>query len=323
MTTELPGAYLDYPRRRYGMDHDRYAWSSLFDRPKVEWPDGARVAVWVVATLDWYPLNTPAKPFAVPGALDRPYPDFRHYSLRDYGSRVGIYRILRVMERHGGKATAMVAGAIAQRYPWLVRDLIGAGWEVGAAGLDMAHVHHGGLDPAQEATWVRETIASVRGASGQSVRGWISPARSESRATLDLITAESVGYVCDWANDDMPYPIKTKTGRLHAMPFAPEIGDFKVLLQYFRPLASYAQQLQDQFDALYAESQDWGGRILCVPLTPWVIGQPHRIRALADTLEAISRRPGVWFATGSEILSAFLAGAASAPSPPGPRAAST
>lgn len=304
--SELPETYLQYPRRRYGMDHDRYAWSNLFARPKIAWPNGARVAVWVVVNLDWYPLNTPSKPFTVPGALDRPYPDFRHYSLRDYGSRVGIYRILRVMDRLGAKATAMASGAVARRYPVLLRDLSSAGWEVGAAGLDMAHVHHGGLDPAQETAWVRETVATVHEASGQKVRGWISPARSESRATPDLVAAEGIEYLSDWANDDMPYPMNTASGRLFAMPFAPEIGDFRVMWQYFQPLGSYVQQIQDQFDSLYAESEAWGGRILCLPLTPWVIGQPHRIRALADFLDGIRRKSGVWFAQGGEILSAFL-----------------
>jgi len=93
----MPKAYLEYPKCGYGMDHDRYAWSQLHTRKKVAWPDGARVALWIVPALEWFPLDMKGKPFKPPGAMVTSYPDLRHYTLRDYGNRVGIFRIMNAL----------------------------------------------------------------------------------------------------------------------------------------------------------------------------------------------------------------------------------
>src|SRR5690606_22060632 len=98
--TGLPEDYLDYPLRRYGMDHDRYDWSILPQRPRVSWPGGARVALWVVPALEWFPLNMKGKPFKPMGAMQTAYPDLRHYTLRDYGNRVGIFRVMQSLDRY-------------------------------------------------------------------------------------------------------------------------------------------------------------------------------------------------------------------------------
>ena len=95
----VPPDYLKYAHRRYGMDHDRYIWSALPRRKKVNWPGGARVALWIVPALEWFPLDMKGKPFKPPGALVTAYPDLRHYTLRDYGNRVGIFRVMKALER--------------------------------------------------------------------------------------------------------------------------------------------------------------------------------------------------------------------------------
>ena len=82
----MPDDYLQYANRRYGMDHDRYDWSMLSARKPVAWPNGARVALWVVPALEWFPLDMAGKPFKPPGAMQTAYPDLRHYTLRDYGN---------------------------------------------------------------------------------------------------------------------------------------------------------------------------------------------------------------------------------------------
>ena len=105
--------YLKYPRRRHGMDHDRYEWSMLHTRKKVAWPNGARIALWVTPALQWFPLDQQGKPFKPLGSLQTAYPDLRHYTLRDYGNRVGIYRIMKALGRHGIKASVPVNAAVA------------------------------------------------------------------------------------------------------------------------------------------------------------------------------------------------------------------
>ena len=303
----LPADQLAYPLRRYGMDHGRYDWSMLADRKPVAWPNGARVALWVVPALEWFPLDMKGIPFKPPGAMQTAYPDLRHYTLRDYGNRVGIFRIMQALDRHGIRASVAINAAVAVRYPSLVQECTQRGWEIIANGLDMDHLHHGGLAEDDERKLVTSTLDILRKASGQAVRGWLSPAKSESAATLDLLAEAGLDYVCDWVNDDMPYPLRTATGSLHAMPHSVDIDDATILVQNHHSEDDFRDQLCDQFDLLYRESATQGGRIMAISLHPWVIGQPYRIGALEQALQHIMRHEGVWAATGAEMLDAWKA----------------
>ena len=303
----LPPDYLTYRYRRYGMDHERYGWSILPQRKPVSWPGGARVALWVVPALEWFPLDMKGKPFKPPGALVTSYPDLRHYTLRDYGNRVGIFRVMKALDRFGIRASVAVNAAVAVRYPSLVEACVARGWEVIGNGLDMDHLHYEGLPKVEERKLIEDSLAILRRASGQKVRGWLSPARSESFATLDLVAAAGVDYVCDWVNDDMPYAMRTESRSLHSLPLSNDIDDYTILVQNRHAEDAYAQQVCDQFDVLYKESATQGGRILALSLHPWAIGQPYRIGALEQALKHVMGHEGVWAATGSEILDAFVA----------------
>ena len=210
MSQPLPDSYLQYAHRRYGMDHARYDWSPVPTRPAVAWPGGARMALWVVPALEWFPLNMKGQPFKPPGAMQTAYPDLRHYTLRDYGNRVGIYRLMKALSQRGLSASVAVNAAVAVRYPALLKACVDQGWEVIANGLDMDHLHHGGLAEAEEREWIARTLALLRQASGQPVTGWLSPAKSESFNTPDLLAEAGVEYVCDWVNDDLPYAMRTR-----------------------------------------------------------------------------------------------------------------
>ncbi|HYZ64711.1 MAG TPA: polysaccharide deacetylase family protein [Acetobacteraceae bacterium] len=306
----LPEDYLRYPRRRHGMDHDRYGWSDLFQRPPVTWPGGARIALWICTSVQWFPLDMSGKPFRAPGGLTMPYPDTRHYTSRDYGNRVGIYRILTLLERLRLPASFAVNAAVAERYPTLIQAL--AGREIIAHGIDASRVHYTGMQ--DEEVLVRHTLDVLRGESGQKVGGWLSPGRAQSFATPDILAANGVEYGCDWANDDMPYPMRTNAGELWAMPLAQETDDRTVLLDFRHTEDSWLEQTRDRFDALYRESARYGGRIMSVPLHAWVMGTPSRITYLREALDYMLGHEGVWPATGAEILDAFRA---SAPSPSG------
>ena len=304
----LPNDYLDYPLRRHGMDHERYDWSMLPQRKPVAWPGGARIALWVVPALEWFPLDMKGQPFKPPGAMQTSYPDLRHYTLRDYGNRVGIFRIMQALERHGIRATAAVNAAVAARYPSLIQACLKRGWEIVANGLDMDHLHHGGLAEADERHLIAQTLDVLRQATGGAVRGWLSPAKSESFATPDLLAEAGIEYLCDWVNDDMPYAMRTRAGSMHAMPHPVDIDDYTILVQNHHTEDDFRDALIDQFDLLYREATPENGRLMAISLHPWVIGQPYRIRALEEALAHIMRHRGVWAATGSEILDAWKSG---------------
>ena len=181
------------------------------------------------------------------------YPDLRHYTLRDYGNRVGIFRIMKALDAHRIRASVAVNGAVAVRYPSLIGECTRRGWEVVGNGRDMDHLHHAGLAPADEKILVDETLAILREASSQPVRGWLSPAKSESPATLDLLASAGIDYVCDWVNDDMPYPIRGGGREIHAMPHPIDIDDHTILVQNHHTEQDFTDQLCDQFDMLYRE----------------------------------------------------------------------
>lgn len=304
----LDQQYLQYPLRRYGMDHDRYEWSMLSDRTPVRWPGGARLAVWVNVCLQFFPLNQQGKPFAAPGGMSMPYPDLRHYTLRDYGNRVGLFRVLAALDRYRIQPTFAINSRLAQRLPWLMGLLRERGDEISCHGWHMDALHYGGQDPEQEADLVARALDTLRAISGQTVAGWLSPARNESPHTPELLAANGVRYFSDWVNDDMPYRFRTDRGPLWAMPLSNELEDRFVLMNNLHSEQSWVEQVCDACDFLLAEASEPanGGRILALNIHPWLLGQPHRIGKLEAALDYISSREGVWSASASTILDAFV-----------------
>ena len=304
----LDNSYFEYPHRRYGMDHDRYDWSMLSERKPVSWPEGKTLALWVNVGLQFYPLNQKGEPFKVPGGMTMPYPDLRHYSLRDYGNRVGIYRFFQAFERYGVKPTFAVNTRLAERVPYLMAKLKERGDEILCHGYHMDALHHGGLDEPAEAELIARAVDGLRELSGQSVTGWLSPAKNESANTPDLLAAQGIEYFCDWDNDDMPYAFRTRNGELIAMPLSSEIDDQFVLMNNQHSEDSWVEQVCDACDFLRDEASRQGGRILALNIHPWLLGQPHRIGKLEQVLEYVTAQDGVWSASASEILAAWRAG---------------
>ena len=301
----LPDSYMRFAHRGYGMDQSWYEWSEMHERPTVQWPDGARLAVWINVALEFFPLDQPAAPFKAPGGMVTPYPVLRHYTLRDYGNRIGVFRVFRMLEELGIEPSVSFNSKVAERYPRLMDEVVRRDWEVIANGVDMGKLHHGELDVTEEANQIDESLRVLREMSGQPVTGWLSPARSESMNTLDLLAARGIEYVGDWYNDDMPYQLTTANGVVHSMPMSHELDDQTVQLQYQQSEVSFAEQVEDAAKVLHRESSPEDGRILSVVIHPWMSGQPHRIAALRRALSSVIEHEGVWIAPGARILDAF------------------
>jgi len=299
--------YLQYPWRRAGYDHERYEWSMLTDRPKVSWPRGKRLAVWVNLSLQFYPLNQRGVPFKVPNGMTMPYPDLRHFSLRDYGNRVGVFRVLEAFERYSIRPTLAINAQLAQDNPYLLNRLAGLDGEFICHGWNMDHLHYGGQDLEEETAVVQRSVETLRELTGRPVRGWLSPAKSQSWNTPELLAKNGIEYCCDWVNDDMPYAFQTANGPLTMMPLSSEIEDQFVIGQNLHSEDSWVQQVKDAFDYLLAESAEQGGRMLALNIHPWLMGQPHRIACLEEVLAYISGHDAVWQAPAGEILDHFKA----------------
>ena len=302
----LDKSYLEYPKRHYGMDHDHYDWSMLTDRKAVEWPGGKRVALWVNVALQFFPLNQRGKPFPPPGGMSTAYPDLRHFTLREYGNRVGIFRVLAALDSYGIVPTFAMNTRLAERYPYLLNRIVERGNEVLCHGWDMDSPHYGGMDTGEERELIKRSLDSLRELSGRAVKGWISPGKSQSARTPALLAEQGVDYMCDWINDDMPYTFRTDAGDITALPLSTELEDRFIMMNNLHSEAEYADQLIDAFDFLNGESAEQGGRLLAINLHPWLVGQPHRIGHLERALEHIAGHDSVWSAGAGEIRQAWL-----------------
>jgi allantoinase len=299
---------LIYPLRRPGLDHDWFPHEPTIKRRRVRWPDGKAIALWITVPVEFFPLDAPAQPFRPLGGLMLGYPDLWNSSSRDYGARIGIYRIMRVLDNFKLRATAAVNAAAAEKYPRAMDEMVQRQWEFMANGLDMGHIHHGGLGIDEERALVRQARDAVSKIGDGRVHGWHSPGRSNSQNTLTLLAEQSFAYITDWANDDMPYTVTTPAGPLCAMPLTYELSDRNLLVQHNLTVEEYEAQIMQAFRCLHDEAlQHDSGRILSLSVSPWILGYPHRIKALERVLGRILEADSVWHATGMEILEAFKA----------------
>ncbi len=177
MSNGLPPSYFEYPWRRKGLDHDRFAHRNLPQAKPVLARQSAGGAVGRRA-YGHFPMDMSGKPFNPPGGVERPYPSYWDYTQRDYGNRVGIYRLMKALDARGLRATALMNAALAPRYPALAEEIAASRWEVAAAGVDMGKLHHGGLAEAEERALVTDAVDTLRGAFASKIRGWHSPAHS-------------------------------------------------------------------------------------------------------------------------------------------------
>ena len=188
----LDKEYFEYPHRSYGMDHDYYDWSMLSDRAPISWPDGKQVALWVNVALQYFPLNQQGKPFAPTGGMTTAYPDLRHYTLREYGNRIGIFRVLKALDEYGVKPTFAVQTRLAERYPYLINKLLERGDEIICHGYHMDAPHYGGQDRGEEAERVERSLSGLRQITQREIKGWLSPSKSQSFNTPELLVANGV-----------------------------------------------------------------------------------------------------------------------------------
>jgi allantoinase len=298
----LDPKFLQYPKRRHGMDHDRYAWSMLESRTRVAWPEGKPLALWINVCLEHFPLDAKGEGFKAHGSMTMPYPDLRHYTLRDYGNRVGVFRVIEALRAAGLKASFAVNGAVARRYPALMQRIAGA--EIVGNGWNMDHVHYGGLDEARERRWIADTLDALVPHAPGGIRGWLSPARSQSQHTPELLREAGITWCSDWVNDELPYRFETTNGPLATLPLPLELEDRFVIGENLHAESEWAEQCIDAADFLLAEARALGaGRMLALNLHPWVIGQPHRIKHLERVLAHLAgMRDALWNANPSAIV---------------------
>ena len=273
------------------MDHDPFRlfpYQAIVDRPKVTWPKGAHVAVWVIPNIEHFHIEIGAQA-----------PDIRNHSRRDYGNRVGVWRIMEVLEKHGVRGTVALNAEVGRFYPRIMEEAVKLKWELMGHGLTNS-VMLSGMTIPQETAAITEARAVIE-QWGQKMRGWLGPGLTETWTTLDLLRQNGVDYVCDWVNDDLPYRMNNG---LYSIPYSIELNDMPLFNMPSISIGDFYRRICESFDVLYAEGEK-NGRVMAIALHPFLIGVPHRIRTLDRALAYIAGHGKVWFATGSEIIDAY------------------
>ncbi len=278
-------------------DPGRYDYLPLIDRPRIGWPNGARLAFWVAPNIEFYELDPPAgqgRPL-----WSRPHPDVLNYSLRDYGNRAGVWRVFEALDRFGVRASVSLNAAMCDHMPEIVGACVERNWELFSHGIYNTRLISGMTEDDVRAV-VRDSVETIERFSKQDVIGWLAPAISTTETFFDLLPEFGIRYVVDMVPDDQPIPIKVRSGKLVTIPYSTEINDVRIMGVRGYPAERWAAMMKACFDQLYREGAD-NGMVVCMPLHPFVVGQPHRIEALHEVLQHVTAHDKVWLATAGEI----------------------
>lgn len=280
------------------MENTRYSYSPVIRRKSLKWPNGARVALWVCPNIEYFHIDKPITT-GISGPPNRHLPDVQAYSLRDYGSRIGVFRVMDVLDKHGIRASVMLNADVCKNHPAIIEEGKKRNWEWLGHGLTN-NFRMIDYPPEEERNIIRQVKETIAAAVGAPPKGWLGPSLMESFQTPDHLAAEGFEYLCDWACDDQPFPMRVSHGRMIGVPYEQGVNDILVLFRWQHTPEEYLRMVCDQFDVLYKEGAE-SGRVMCLPLHPFVIGLPFRIKYLDLALQYICSHEGVWRATGWEI----------------------
>lgn len=288
------------------MQHeDRIASLPMPMRPRLRWPGDARVALWVVPNVEHYEYLPPSGPRRDPWPRT-PHPDVLGYGTRDHGNRVGFWRLAEMLDRLGLRATLSLGVAAFEHYPEVMRASLDRGWDVMCHGIYNTR-YLWDMPEGEERAYIADCVASyAKLTGGGRMAGWLSPALSHTLNTPDLVAEAGFTYFCDFVHDEQPWPIRTRGGQpLISLPYTVDLND-AVTNRMGLEAPAFARMVRDTFDRLWRDGAA-NGRVMCVAVHPYNMGQAHRARHLEEALAYILGHSGVWPATGAEIAAWYRA----------------
>lgn len=269
-------------------------------RPHFRFPNGARVAVWIIPNIEFFSLQDMIPASAGGGGK---VPDIPGWAVRDYGNRIGVFRMMDVMKRYGARGTVALNSELCKHHPEIIEDCKKLGWEF--MGHNETNTNRLNEVPAgEDANIVRRTVETIRNHTGSAPKGWLGSGLQETWDTLDHLVDNGLTYVADWVNDDQPYKMTLANGRsIMSVPYSTQLNDKPAFEKYHVTPDEFTAMIRRQFDVLWREGETQA-RVLGIALHPYITGVPHRIGALDAALEYICKHEDVWLATGAEIAEA-------------------
>ncbi|SDY69342.1 Peptidoglycan/xylan/chitin deacetylase, PgdA/CDA1 family [Modestobacter sp. DSM 44400] len=281
------------------MENELFGYEPITERPPLVWPGGARVAFYLGLNIEHYQVDKPST--SIFGGTAALVPDALNYGWRDYGPRVGIWRLIESLDRHGIPASAIVNSDVFSRYPQIVRAGLDRNWAWVAHGRDNS-TFQAGMGREEERAYLAEIVATMEAVTGRLPQGWLGPALTETFQTPALLAELGLGYTLDWTNDDQPYELAVP-GML-SVPYSIEMNDVTLFVSKSYTGPEFLQAVRDQLDQLYDDAAD-SGRVMALCVHPFSVGQPFRHTYLDQALEYVAGHSGVWVTTSDEIAAAY------------------
>ena len=263
--------------------HHRYDYSPICRRPAFSWPGGKRLAVYIALNLEHYAFGEGLTEELVPGMKQ---PDVLNYSWRDYGNRVGAWRLLALFDELRLPVSLLVNSELYAHCPELVAAFRARGDEIAAHGRTNSEAQSG-LDESAERTLISGVTASIERHEGRRPEGWLGPWIAETSLTPDLLHEDGYSYLLDWCADDQPIWLSTRKGRILSVPYPQELNDSCAIIGRRVGAGEFADMIVDQFDEMQQQSAD-EPLVLGLALHSYIVGQPFRLRHLRRALAHIA-----------------------------------
>ena len=277
--------------------HGRYSYRPITDRPVYDWPGGKRLALYLGVNHEVFRFGDGHGAELAPAKTQ---PDVMNYAWRDYGNRVGVWRLFDLFDRLGLRTTALLNADVLDQCPGLAEACRDRGDEIAAHGATNAEAQ-GELSRADEARLIAD-VTDRLAALGVRPTGWLGPWISESAGTPDLLAEAGYRYVLDWAHDDQPVSLTTAHGDLLSVPYSQEINDIPAIIGRKQEAETFAAMIDAAVGQLLSEC-DRRPVVLGIALHPYIMGQAHRVPALARVLTRLREAddPRIWWTTAGEI----------------------
>jgi len=293
----------EFDMRKPSPGHGRYAHSAITGRPIFHWPNRSRVAVYFALGIEHYTFGEGMTENLVSGM---PHPDVLNASWRDYGNRVGAWRILQYFQSLGIPLSILLNSAVCEHAPDLIGAARSAGCEFIAHGYSNSDTL-AGMSESDESAYVTAVAAQMAAAIGTRPQGWASPWIAETLSTPDILSEQGYSYVLDWCMDDQPVWLNTRAKPLLSVPYSQEINDSSTIIGRQASATDFAQMIIDQFDELRATPGD-EPLVMSVILHSFISGQPFRLRALRRAVEHVVQHASEVWITQPGTLATHYAG---------------
>ncbi|MGE0424707.1 MAG: polysaccharide deacetylase family protein [Reyranellaceae bacterium] len=283
--------------------HGRYDYVPINARPDYHWPGGKRLAVYVALNLEHFAFGEGLGAELAPGG---PQPDVLNFAWRDYGNRVGAWRLLELFDELTLPSAALVNSAMYDYAPQLIDAHRRRGDEIVGHGRSNSE-RQGVLDEAAERRLIDEATARITREEGAPPGGWLGPWISQSRVTPDLLAEAGYRYMLDWCMDDQPIRMRVRGGgSILAVPYPQELNDIPMIVGRKIDAATFADMIVDNFDEMRRQS---AGQplVMGIALHGYLMGQPYRLKHLRRALAHIAAdRDSLWITTPGTIAAHCL-----------------